>query len=163
MRIEKLEKGHKKTRFDCGNDVLNSFLKRYAYQNQQRYPVGVTYVAVNDTEVIGYVTLSASSIRKTALDAKKPYEEIPMMRIARLAVDKHFQGHGIGSKLLRFAFDKAKELKERFGCTGVVVDAKEQAVPFYERYGFIKVNTFEKGLTVPMYLSMRVIEPKGEN
>ena len=90
MRIEKLEKGHKKTRFDCGNDVLNSFLKRYAYQNQQRYLMGVTYVAVNDTEVIGYVTLSASSIRKTAVDAKKPYEEIPVMRIARLAVDKHF-------------------------------------------------------------------------
>jgi len=55
MIIEKLNKNHKKERFDCGNEVLNIFLKKYAYQNQNRYLVGVTsflYLSIKTIEKI---------------------------------------------------------------------------------------------------------------
>ena len=157
MIIEKLNKFHKKDEFDCGNKFLNEFLKTYAFQNQSRYLVGVTYVIHIDNKVIGYITLTASSIKKISLNKNKPYEDIPILRIGRLAVDKKYQGKGIGKKLLKFAFHKALELKENFGCVGVVVDAKEEAVDFYKKYGFVEINSLEKHLTIPMFLSIKVI------
>ncbi|WP_457561235.1 GNAT family N-acetyltransferase [Caminibacter sp.] len=158
MVIEKLNKFHDKEKFDCGNLTLNEFLKKYAYQNQHRYLIGVTYVIHIDNEIIGYITLSASSIKKTNINSKKPYKDIPALRIARLAVDEKHQNKGIGKKLLKFAINKALELKESYGCVGIVVDAKEEAKKFYEKYGFIEIKTLEKHLTTPMYLSMKSMQ-----
>jgi predicted N-acetyltransferase YhbS len=158
MIIEKLNKYHNKDNFDCGNIFLNEFLKKYAYQNQSRYLIGVTYVAHINNKIIGYITLTASSIKKISINKKKPYEDLPVLRIGRLAVDKNHQNKGIGKKLLKFAFNKALELKENFGCIGIVVDAKEEAISFYEKFGFIKINTIEKHLTTSMFLSIKVLK-----
>ena len=86
MIIEKLNKYHKKEEFDCGNGFLNDFIKKYAYQNQNRYLVGITYVIHIDNRIIGYITLSASSIKKILINTKKPYDDVPVLRIGRLAV-----------------------------------------------------------------------------
>ena len=155
MIIEKLNRFHKKDEFDCENKLLNDFLKKYAYQNQHRYLVGVTYVIHIDMKIIGYITLSAASIKKVTLNKNKPYEDIPVLRLARLAVDKNYQNQGIGKKLLKFALQKAIELKDSFGCIGIVVDAKEEAIDFYKKYGFIEINSMEKHLTTPMFLSIK--------
>jgi GNAT superfamily N-acetyltransferase len=64
--------------------------------------------------------LTASS-KKISVNKKKPYEDLPVLRISRLAVDKNHQNKGIGKKLLKFAFNKALELKDNFGCIGIVV------------------------------------------
>jgi len=157
MRIEKLTKEHHRENFDCGNEFLNSFLKKYAYQNQSRYLVGVTYIAYENNKICGYITLSAASIKKVAIQSKKPYDDIPVLRVGRLGVDKNYQHKGVGKMLLKFALNKAIELKENFGCVGVVVDAKEEAISFYEKFSFIKMQTFEKHLTTPMYLSLKTI------
>jgi len=158
MIIEKLNKNHKKERFDCGNEVLNIFLKKYAYQNQNRYLVGVTYVLHKENLIYGYITISVSSIKKSQVLFKKPYEDIPILRIARLAVDIKFQNNGLGKELLKFAINKAIELKNNFGCVGIVVDAKEQAIDFYKKFGFIEIKTFDKHLTSFLYLSIKTIE-----
>ncbi len=157
MEIEKLTKHHKKESFDCGNELLNIFLKKYAIQNQYRYMVGVTYVITKKNLVLAFITLSASSIKKHTLNAKKPYEDIPVLRVARLAVDKAYQNKGFGKKLLKFALLKALKLKEEFGCVGIVVDVKEEAVKFYEKFGFIPVNPLQKHLYQPMYLSIKAL------
>ena len=158
MIIEKLSKRHKRESFDCGNELLNIFLKKYACQNQYRYFVGVTYVIHENNRVIGYITISASSIKKTSLDVKKPYDDVPVLRIGRLAVDTNYQGKKIGERLLKFGIEKALELKEYYGCTGIVVDVKEDAIDFYKNYGFVTMQTLEKHLTTPMYLSIKAIE-----
>ncbi len=158
MIIEKLSKHHNIKNFDCGNKILNEFIKKYAYQNQNRYLIGITYVIHINNQIIGYITLNASSLKKTYLKIKKPYEDIPVLRIGRLAVDKSYQKKGIGKKLLKFAIKKAIELKENYGCVGIIVDAKEEAVNFYKKFGFIEINTIEKHLTIPMYLSMKFIK-----
>jgi GNAT superfamily N-acetyltransferase len=157
MIIEKLNQFHNKENFDCGNLLLNEFLKKYAYQNQNRYLIGVTYVIHINNRIIGYITISAASIKKVNITANKPYEDIPVLRIARLAADKSYQKKGIGKRLLKFALNKAIELKENYGCAGIVVDAKEEAIEFYKKYGFIEMNTLEKHITTPMYLSMKQI------
>jgi len=157
MIIEKLSRFHNKENFDCGNPLLNDFLKKYAYQNQNRYLIGVTYVIHIDNKIIGYITISAASIKKVNIQANKPYEDIPVLRIARLAVDKSYQKKGIGKRLLKFTINKAIELKENYGCAGIVVDAKDEAVEFYKKYGFIGMNTFEKHINVSMYLSLKKI------
>jgi len=155
MIIEKLSRYHNREEFDCGNEFLNEFIKKYAYQNQNRYLVGITYVIHIDNKVIGYITLSAGSIKKTLMNKKKPYDDIPVLRIGRLAVDNNYKNKGIGKKLLKFAFNKALELKDTFGCVGIVVDAKKEAIPFYKHFGFIEMNVIEKHLTIPMFLSIK--------
>ena len=95
--------------------------------------MGVTYVIHEDIRVVGYITISASSIKRISLDVKKPYDDIPVLRIGRLAVDKNYQGKKIGERLLKFGIEKAIELKEHYGCVGIVVNAKEEAIDFYQQ------------------------------
>ena len=59
---------------------------------------------------------------------------------------------------MKFVFNKALELKNNFGCIGVVVDAKKEAVEFYKHFGFIEINTIEKHITAPVFLSIKVLE-----
>jgi len=154
MNIEKLNtKIHKRNNFNCGVEELNEFLKYFAYQNQNRYYVGTTYVIHNDTnEIIAFITLNVSVINKTQINASKPYKEIPVLRIARLGVDKKYQKQGNGKRLISFAFKKALELKDNFGCVGVVLEAKPQAESFYIELGFEKIN--EKSL----FLNIKLIQ-----
>jgi len=158
MIIEKLSKYHKKDKFDCENTLLNEFLKKYAYQNQYRHLIGVTYVAHIDNSVIGYITISVSSIKRASIDSNKPYDDIPVLKIARLAIDKLYQKRGIGKKLLKFAIYKAIELKENYGCVGIIVDAKPESVSFYEYFGFVRIKSIEKHIKTSMYLSLKTIK-----
>lgn len=143
FRIRRLEQGDDRSRLRCGEPRLDEFIRRYAAQNQFRHHLGVTYVAVDEPtrEVIGYVTLSAASLAVDTLPpgqaVRTPYSEVPVLRVARLAVDERVQGSGIGSELLRYAFGVARAQADSVGCVGIVADAKPAAVDFYTRYGFV--------------------------
>lgn len=140
MQIRSLERSDVREGFRCGVPSPDSFLKRYAWQNQVRYRLGVTYVTVDDStrRVMGYFTLSAASVSCDESDLRAPtgYAEVPCIRIARLAVDERVQGMGLGSELVRAALVIARAESERVGCAGVIVDALPDAVGFYERLGF---------------------------
>lgn len=71
---------------------------------------------------------------------------LPALRIARLAVDETVQGRGIGAELLKEALLLARRTAESVGCVGVIVDAKQDAVGFYERYGFESMSTVSGAL-----------------
>ena len=77
----------------------------------------------------------AERLAKT-LRRRLPAYPLPILRVVRLAVDERFQGHGIGRLLLRATLELAFEMRDRFGCIGVVVDAKPDAVDFYAALGF---------------------------
>lgn len=140
MLIRSLERSDIREGFRCGEPALDRFLERYAWQNQRRHHLGVTYVAVDDTSrrVLGYFTLSAASVSCDDPATRPPggYAEIPAIRIARLAVDLRMQGVGLGRELLRAACTIALAESERVGCAGVIVDALPKAIGFYERFGF---------------------------
>jgi predicted N-acetyltransferase YhbS len=140
MPIRSLERSDVREGFSCGSPQLDRFLAQYAWQNQRRHHLGVTYVAVDDSSrrVLGYFTLAAASVSTDDSPIRLPggYAEIPALRIARLAVDERVQGVGLGTELLRAALGIALAESERIGCAGVIVDALPEAVGYYERFGF---------------------------
>jgi len=99
-----------------------------------------------------------SNSRNTAASAY-PFYPLPILRVARLAVDERFQGHGIGRFLLRAALELALEMRGRAGCIGVAEDAKPQATAFYAALGFEAMELLGGALSdrpepVSMFLPM---------
>ena len=138
--IRRLEPRDDRSGFHSGNIDLDRFFKRYAGQNQFRHHIGATYVAVQGNRITGFVTVSSGEMvadrLSKSLRGRLPSYPLPILRIARLAVDERYQGHGIGRLLLRAMLELALEMRDRAGCIGVVVDAKPDAVAFYSTLGF---------------------------
>jgi len=138
--IRALRPDDKREGFHCGDVELDRFFQKFAGQSQFRLHIGTTYVAVQNSEILGFATLSATSITIADLpkSARKqlPKYPLPALRLARLAVAENAQGQGIGKQLLRAVFGIAHDMSDRTGCVAVVVDAKRAAVEFYRLYGF---------------------------
>lgn len=133
--------------FRSGDAALDLYFHRYAGQNQFRLHVGVTYVAVEASRILGFATVSAASVDADDLPAgrRMPPYPLPVLRLARLAVSESDRGRGLGAALLRFCIEMAERMRDELGCIGLVVDAKSDAVEFYRRYGFAVVEEMEGG------------------
>ena len=166
MEIRALRESDERSRFSCGDDVLDRFFRYYAGQNQFRHHLGVTYVAAESEFMLGFATIAPGHLEIDALPLaarkKLPSYPLPVLRLARLAVDLSFQSQGVGRQLLRFVLRLALEMDEKFGCAGVVVDAKPGALDFYAGYGFFALDILEgqseaRPRPTPMFLSLRKI------
>lgn len=150
VRVRRLEPRDDRTHFRSGNIDLDRFFQRYAGQNQFRHHIGTTYVAVQKDQIVGFVTVSSGEMvaEKLAKSLRRrlPAYPLPILRLARLAVDRRFQGHGIGRLLLRATLELALEMRDRVGCVGVVVDAKPDAVTFYSSLGFKPIELISGAL-----------------
>ena len=151
MEIRVLLPSDDRSSFRSGNIELDRFFQRFAGQNQFRLQLGVTHVAVEAGEVLGFATVSAAQVRLSELPAAErkglPAYPVPVIRLSRLAVSQPAQGRGIGGALLRHVNRLAVELsREKLGCAGVLVDAKPEARAFYARYGFIELEAEEGAL-----------------
>jgi GNAT superfamily N-acetyltransferase len=164
--VRLLARADDRSGFACGNIDLDRFFQRYAGQNQFRHHIGTTHVAVDGNQILGFVTISpgelAADVVASEIRKRLPAYPLPILRISRLAVDARVQNRGIGKLLLRFAFRLAVELRDRFGCVGVVVDAKAGAVDFYRKLGFRPLTTIQGALgdrpePLPMFLAIRSI------
>lgn len=153
--------------FYSGNIELDRFFQRYAGQNQFKHYVGSTYALSLDTQIVGFATVSAGEICAEDLTAslkkRLPDYPLPILRIARLAIDKNYQGLGLGKKLLRACFELALTMKESYGCVGVVVDAKTESIEFYKKLGFIPLPALigelgEKPQPETLFLAIKIIE-----
>ena len=144
-RIEKLSLHHRIERFDCGREQLNRYLLRYAWQNQQA-GAAQTYQGLVADAVIGYHTLAVGHVtREEAPErlakglARHP---IPIMLLARLAVDRHWHNRGVGKTLLKDAMLRTLRTAEIAGIRACAVHAKdEEARSFYEKFDFIPSPT----------------------
>ena len=137
---EKLNKKHNIKQFDCGNEQLNVYLKKYALQNQKKN-ISNTFVAQNGDKVIGYYTLTFGSVLKEDLPEKTsknlPSYPVPVIILARLAVDKTERGNGLGRGLLKNAVLRTLQASEIAGLKAIMVKAKdEEAKAFYEKFDF---------------------------
>lgn len=166
--VRPLEPTDDRTAFRSGNLDLDRFFHRFAGQNQFRHHIGTTYVAVVRGTIVGYATVAASHLEAEAVPARLrrrlPIYPLPVLRLARLAVDERFQGSGIGPTLLRAVLVIAHRMASDVGCIGVVVDAKPPAVPFYERYGFVSLHVRQGELgdrpaPVVMFLPLKDVPP----
>jgi len=166
MEIRSLREADDRSQFQSGDRALDRFFHTFAGQNQFRHYVGVTYVAVADHRIVGFATVAPGLVEIDGLPVaarkKLPRYPLPILRLARLAVDQAVQHQGLGAQLLRFVLALARRMADEYGCVGVVVDAKPDAIAFYSKYGFIASDALE-GLSdarpqpTPMFLSMREI------
>lgn len=140
-QVEKIQRGHVVDAFDCGNQELDSFLQQYALQNQRK-GISQTYVGLADGTVIGYYTLAYGSVvhEDTPEPIKKglPQYPIPIMLLARFAVDRHWQKQGVGRALLKDATLRTLQAADIAGIRAVVAHAKNDvARDFYLRFDFL--------------------------
>ena len=156
--------------FRSGNIELDRFFHRYAGQNQFRHHLGTTYVATDGGTILGFATVAPSDLSTEELPAthrkRLPQYPLPVLRLARLATDERCRGQGVGSALLRAVFTLAHQLATDYGCVGVVVDAKSDAIAFYERLGFIRLDARAGQLgdrpePTPMFLELAAITKRG--
>jgi len=123
--------------------LITSF-KKYAGQNQFKHYIGTMYVATDGKTILGFITISMAVLInddiEDILKKRLPNYPLSVLKISRLAVDKKYQNLGIGKKLLKAMLELAIEQKSRTGCIGVVVDAKKEAVSFYKKLGFVRLQ-----------------------
>lgn len=139
-QIEKLNSSHVLEDFDCGVSDLNQFLVKYALQNQAANSAN-TYVACENGAVLGFYTLVVGSVihanapgRITKGLAKYP---VPVMILARLAVDKTQHGQGIGRGLLKDALLRTAQASDIAGIRALLVHAKDDvARRWYQQFNF---------------------------
>jgi predicted N-acetyltransferase YhbS len=167
MEVRLLRESDDRTKFRSGHEALDRFFHRYAGQNQFRFHIGTTYVAIDASEtIVGFVTLASCSLDLRDLSKKHakrlPAYPIPALRIARMAVAVDSQRSGIGEQLMRNAFLIARDQARKSGCAFVVVDAKPGSDSYYERWGFEFVDVETGGIDtrpvpIPMFLELGAI------
>ncbi|MFH0725291.1 MAG: GNAT family N-acetyltransferase [Pseudomonadota bacterium] len=117
--------------FDCGQPALNQFLKRYALVNQRAGGAN-SYVCCVGQEVVGFYSLAAGSVEpKTApLRVVKGLSRhpVPVMVLARLAVDKSYQGMGLGIALIKDALLRTLQVSDIIGIRALIVHAKDDII-----------------------------------
>ena len=126
---------------------------------------------MEDRRVLGFATVAPGHVEIDGLTVaarkKLPRYPLPVLRLARLAVDQSIRAQGLGGLLLRFVLQLARRMAGDYGCIGVVVDAKADALEFYAKCGFIAIEPVEgrsdaRPAPTPMFLAMRVIEVASE-
>ena len=145
FRIKKLARDHDLDPFDCGQEALNRFLKRFVLTSQQAN-ASQTYVGLAADQVIGYYTLVVAEISPSEAPervrkglARHP---IPLMLLARLAVDRQWQGKGVGAGLLKDAMLRTLQAAEIAGIRALAAHAKDgEAKNFYVHFGFLPSPT----------------------
>jgi len=138
--VRKLDAADTVTSFDCGQPALNQFLQRYALLNQKANSAQ-TYVCCKAGEVTGFYSLAVGSVepatapgRITKGLARHP---VPVMILARLAVDRSHQGAGLGAALLKDALLRTLQAADIAGIRTLIVHAKDDAARvWYEKWGF---------------------------
>lgn len=155
--IEPLARHHDRHSFRCGVDTLDRYLKQQARQDITRR-ISRVFIARDteeETQVLGYYTLSGLSIDLSALPdliaRKLPRHPIPAALLGRLAVDLDAQGRGIGRLLLANAIRRTLSVSDQIAIYAMVVDAIDQrAVAFYQRHGFSPLMDGERRLFLPL-------------
>lgn len=116
--------------FDCGQPALNQFLQRFALVNQKSNSAQ-TYVSCHSGAVVGYYSLAVGSVEPATAAPRVikgiPRHPVPVMILARLAVDLQHQGAGLGKALLKDALMRTAQAADIAGIRALLVHAKDQS------------------------------------
>jgi GNAT superfamily N-acetyltransferase len=140
--------------FDCGEPILDEWLRRRAFANQAS-GASRTFVIVDENDrVYGYYALAAGAVSHdlaTPKTRRNMPDPIPVMVLGRLAVDQSAKGHRLGASLLQDAVKRALAVSRNAGVRALLVHAlHDGARQFYQHYGF------EPSPTHPLTLMLRL-------
>lgn len=147
--LERLSPKHDVTDFHCTDTDLDDFLVEDALNCQHDFLAATTALLVaNSEQLMGYFSLAADAItlnpeEKEAEGITRQFRSFPALKIARLAIDKRFQGQGWGKGAVLFCIGLARRLNDltRYdgvGCRFLTVDAYPTAVDFYKKFRFVE-------------------------
>jgi GNAT superfamily N-acetyltransferase len=163
-RVEKLRADHSIEGFDCGKEELNRYLLRYAWANQQA-GAAQTYVGLVGNSVIGYHTLVVGQVSREEAPGRLikglARHPVPVMLLARLAVDRRWHGQGVGRALLKDAMQRTLQAADIAGIRAFAVHAKDQeARHFYEKFDFVPSATDPMHLFVLLKDVRRIVNER---
>jgi predicted N-acetyltransferase YhbS len=143
VRLVLLTADHDLSGFESGNVALDHWLVDHALASQKA-DLARTYIARDGAAVVGYVSLTTGSIRHESAPRNfvrgMPRHPMPIILIARLAVDRRHQRKRLGSRLLAEALRLAVVASDTAAARLLVVGAiDERAAAFYRRWGFVDV------------------------
>ena len=153
---EPVNKKHDRGAFDCGEEALNEFVRRYA---RKSHDLGgaKTFLAIDDADqtILGFYSLSPASVdyARTPEIIRRGLagHEAPGFRLARLAVDRRLQRHGIGGQLLLAAGRRCLLASAEVGGVVLVIDAKNERVAgWYASYGAVPLRDAPLSLLLPL-------------
>lgn len=151
---EPLSASHRLDEFDCGETALDDWLKRRALANQSSAASRTFVVCDQNGLVCGYCALAAGAVSHqlaTGGVRRNMPDPIPVMVLARLAVDRRAQGRHLGASLLQDAVNRVVAVSQNAGVRALLVHAlNENATRFYEYHGF------QASPTHPMTLMLRL-------
>jgi GNAT superfamily N-acetyltransferase len=163
----KLEPSDDVDDFSCGQPDLDEWLKRFALINQ-RSGMTTVFVALSDNKVVGYYALSTGGVERAnapdRITRGVPAHPIPVVLLARLAIDSSAQKRGLGRALLRDALIRIEAAADEIGIRALLIHAKDDSA----RSFYMKQAEFEPSPTDPLHLFLlmkdlrKLLAPQGE-
>lgn len=168
-REEPIAKKHDRTAFDCGEPALNEFFRRHARQNHDK-AVAKTFLAISESDgktILGYYSLCPASLEYSRapeiIRKGLARHDLPVFRLARLAVDRAFQGQGLGGQLLLAAGRRCLLAATEVGGVALLIDAKnERAANWYASYGAVPLADAPRSLLLPLATVQAALESAGK-
>lgn len=149
--------------FACGEAVLDEWLKRRAMSNQLSGASRTFVVTDQDKRIYGYYTMAAGAVSHqmaTSSVRRNMPDPVPVMVLARLAVDQRVQGIKLGASLLQDAVNRAVAVSKNAGIRALLVHAlHDRAKPFYEHYGFQASSVHPMTLMLRLNTCERIPHP----
>lgn len=147
-----LKATHDLKSFSCGKTPLDDWLRQRAIKAEGK--TARTYVVCKSNIVVGYYALVTGAVSRDQLPKKitrNTPEQIPILSLARLAVDARAKGAGIGRGLLKDALGRVIQVSSIVGVLALLVHAKdEEAMGFYTHYGFAEFPIGTQTLFLPI-------------
>ncbi len=151
---QSLSATHRLDAFNCGESSLDDWLKRRALANHQSGASRTFVVADDEQCVLGYYALAAGAVSHqdaTSAVRRNMPDPVPVMVLARLAVDVRAQGIQLGAALLQDAVSRVQSVAENAGVRALLVHAlNNRAKQFYEHYGFRESPIHPMTLMLPL-------------
>lgn len=154
---EPVGKHHDREAFDCGEEALNEFLRRHARKSHE-LGSAKTFLAIDDADnktILGFYSLSPASVEYARapeiVKRKLARHDVPVFRLARLAVDRRVQGQGLGGQLLLAAGRRCLRASAEVGGVALLIDAKnERVASWYGKHGAVPLLDAPLSLVLPL-------------
>lgn len=141
FRLERLQKSHPRRGFDCGQELVNDWLRTKALQHQEKR-LSVTKALVDSAgSLAGFYTLATGQVDfgelPTEVVRQLPRRALPVAVLAWLGVNQTLHGQGLGNRLLASALSDCYDAGQTFAFVAVILDCVDDAAKsYYTRWDF---------------------------